>query len=221
MQVMGMSDLTQMANTGYTAGGDATMGKDAFLNLLVTQLQNQDPMNPTDSTEFTAQLAQFSELEGIENVNANLEDLKTLQINQSYTEAVSYIGKNVLAGGDTVFINDRVPEDVNFHLASEASTVYVSIYNPYGSLIDTIQTDGLSAGNHRIAWDGYDRSGYALPDGGYTFDVQAVDGSGDPVSSQSLITDAITGVNYTGGSPVLVTAARQIPLSEVFEVQEP
>lgn len=220
MQIMEMSELTAMSNTEYNASGDATLGKDAFLTLLVTQLQNQDPMNPADSTEFTAQLAQFSELEAMENVNSNLEDLKTLQINQSYTEAVTFIGKNVLAGGDSVYINDGVPEDVNFHLAGDASTVYVSIYNAYGSLIDTIQTQALPAGNNAVAWDGYDRSGYALPDGGYTFEVQAVDASGESVSCKPLITDAVIAVNFTGGNPVLVTHDRQIPLSDVFEVQE-
>ncbi len=220
MQMMGMTDLTAMGNTTYTSGGDATMGKDAFLTLLVTQLQNQDPMNPSDSTEFTSQLAQFSELEGIENVNANLEDLKTLQTNQSYSQAVSYIGKNVLASGNTVFINSGVPEDVKFNLAADASTAYVSVYNAYGSLIDTIQTGALTAGNQSVAWDGHDVSGYALPDGGYTVDIQAVDASGGSVTCAPLVVDAVTGVNFTGASPVLVTPSRQIPFTDVFQVEE-
>ncbi len=221
MESVQMNELTAMGNTSYTAQGDPTMGKDAFLTLLVTQLQNQDPMNPSDSTEFTAQLAQFSELEGIENVNSNLEDLKSLQINQSYTQATSFIGKNVMAAGDSVHIREGVPEDVNFYLASDAAIAYVAVYNQHGSLIDTIQADNLTAGHKAVAWDGYDQSGYHLPDGGYTFEVQAVDAAGDSVSTTSLVTDTVTAVNFTGANPVLVTSDRQIPMADVFEVQEP
>src|SRR5210317_754089 len=85
------------------AGGKSNvMGKDDFLNLLITQLQNQDPLKPTDSTEFTAQLAQFSSLEQLGNVNENLKQLQDFQASINNSQAVSLIGKEITATGNSL-----------------------------------------------------------------------------------------------------------------------
>ena len=90
-------DASTSQNMELTAMTSKVMDKDDFLNLLITQLQNQDPLNPTDSTEFTAQLAQFSSLEQLNNVNQNLQTLQLYQASINNAQTVSFIGKEVTA----------------------------------------------------------------------------------------------------------------------------
>ena len=93
MDVNALSATAGTAAASTAAAASKTMGKEAFLKLLITQLQYQDPMNPADSTEFTAQLAQFSSLEQLSNVNENLNTLKLYQASMNNSQAVSFIGK--------------------------------------------------------------------------------------------------------------------------------
>ena len=111
------------------------MDKDAFLNLLVTQLQNQDPLNPTDSVEFTAQLAQFSSLEQLSNVNDNLEQLQNYQASINNSQAVSLIGKDITAKGNALQLKDGGPAGCNFSLDGSAAIVTISLYDSTGEFV--------------------------------------------------------------------------------------
>jgi len=120
MSIIGLEPVTVDSSTFQTSE-DNTLGKDDFLNLLITQLQNQDPLSPMDSTEFSAQLAQFSSLEQLSNVNENLETLLLYQGSLNNSQAVSFIGKTITASGDSVLITDGIPDNIHFELAGDAS----------------------------------------------------------------------------------------------------
>ena len=111
------------------------LGKDDFLQLLVTQLQNQDPLNPMDSTEFTAQLAQFSSLEQLYNVNDNLDSLGTNQLTMNNTQTVSMIGKSAWAYGNIVQKSGSDDVRLHFALKGKAEETMVNIYNPQGDFV--------------------------------------------------------------------------------------
>src|SRR3989337_4601749 len=114
------------------------MGKDAFLKLLVTQLQNQDPLNPTDNTEFVAQLAQFSSLEGIQNLNTSLGDMKgSMNALQEFGSA-SLIGKNAKAESSS-FVYGGAPSKLGFSLGSDASSATLIIREPSGKAVKEIE----------------------------------------------------------------------------------
>ena len=117
----------------------SVLGKDDFLNLLVAQLRNQDPLKPMESTEFTAQLAQFSSLEQLYNVNDNLGDLETSQAAMHNNQAVSMIGKTAWARGSIVQKADNAPVDLHFGLDKAASETMVNIYDAQGNFIKQFQ----------------------------------------------------------------------------------
>ena len=174
MSVVGI-DAAGPSNNALSAPNPNILGKDDFLTLLVTQLQHQDPLNPQDSTEFTAQLAQFSSLEQLGNVNDNLEYLKLAMSSANNTEAVSLIGKQIIAAGNSIQLDDGAGVACNFELAGDTSAVAVNIYDTNGNFIRAFEGGALNAGAHALEWDGKDSEGKSVPDGAYTFEVLAVD----------------------------------------------
>lgn len=197
------------------------MGKDAFLKLLVTQLQNQDPLNPADSTEFTAQLAQFSSLEQLSNINQNLETLNLFQSSINNAQAVSLIGKEILASGNALEKLGSQPLNCEFDLASNASRVVVSIYDATGGFVTDLVGASMPAGRGSLVWDGRDRNGNLVPDGIYTFEIQAEGSDGQKIDASSLIRGQVDGVSLDGTTPFLMVGERRVAFGSVLQVSTP
>lgn len=211
---------SQEGQTSSITDSNSTLGKDDFLTLLVAQLQNQDPLNPMDGTDFTAQLAQFSSLEQLQNINTNLESMHTTETIQTYSNAVSFIGKIVTALGNQIYVNDGVSEEIQFELSENAAGVYVSIYDEDGNYIQSLEYGAMSAGTQSLSWDGYDYLGNQSPDGTYQYNITAVDSDGSEVDVSTLTADTVTGVNYKDGQAYLITANQEIPLGDVVQVMD-
>jgi len=206
----------------YDPGASSTaMGKDDFLTLLITQLQNQDPLNPADSTEYTAQLAQFSSLEQLSNVNANLEYMQLYQASINNAQAVSFIGKEIIALGDEVRVTEGQAQSCRFELNGDASGVVVNIYDAGGKLVKTIEQGAMNAGRHNVEWDGTDQSGNAVADGDYTFEVQAVDAAGQDVEALTYSSGLVKGVTFIEGVTYFLVGNQKIPISDIVEVVQP
>lgn len=220
---MAIDAITQAAASGISgaAGVSQSMGKDAFLKLLVTQLQNQDPLSPADSTEFTAQLAQFSSLEQLNNINQNLETLNLFQSSINNAQAVSLIGKEVLARGNALEKRDNLPLDCEFDLESNASRVVVSIYDATGGFVTDLVGATLPAGRHSLVWDGRDRNGSPAADGIYSFEIQAEGVDGTKVAASSLIRGQVKGVSLDGSTPLLMIGERRVAFGSVLQVSTP
>ena len=122
-------DSNAVSADTQTGGPLKILGKNDFLNLLVTQLQHQDPLNPAESTEFTAQLAQFSSLEQLNNINDNLKNMELFQTSVTNSQAVSYIGKEITARGNTVQLESGLPAECQFELEARAALAVISVYN--------------------------------------------------------------------------------------------
>jgi len=198
------------------------MGKDDFLQLLVTQLSHQDPMNPMDGQEFAAQLAQFSSLEQLSNMNETLNQSldSDVMLAQSISNnmAVGLIGHDVLTVG-----NDLSPDDssINFQLSAPAVTVAIDVRDDQGHLVRQLSATGLDQGIHHLAWDGKDASGNPLPVGDYTFSVSALDGSGVAVSSLPVQQFTVEGIRYIDGQAWLNTGQGVVAMGDVLEVLDP
>lgn len=165
MDVNALSTVTGTTKGSTASAASKTMGKDAFLKLLVTQLQHQDPLNPADSTEFTSQLAQFSSLEQLSNVNDNLNMLKLYQASMNNAQAVSFIGKDIVSKGKTLQVTPGQPVSCEFSLGADAKRVAVSIYDAAGNFVKDIRATALKAGAQSLSWDGKDRNGNTVADG--------------------------------------------------------
>lgn len=219
MSISGLENIGSAANPVSNPGNDI-LGKDDFLSLLITQLQYQDPINPMDSTEFTAQLAQFSTLEQLNNVNSNLELSQLYQASINNSQAVGFIGKTVNAFGNMASVADGVADSITFKLAKDASDVIVHIYNSDGNLIRTIQPGALKSGEHNLEWDGADNDGNEVPDATYTFEVVATDSAGNPVSATTFITALVSGVSFRDNTTYLLAGNQEVPIGSVFKVIE-
>ena len=194
------------------------MGKDDFLNLLVAQLQHQDPLNPLESNEFTAQLAQFSSLEQLNNINQNLVYLHQYQASIKDSQAVSFIGKTVEAVGNTVQIDNGNPGKIHFDLADNAEVMQVNLYDPFGGYVQTIDMGALNKGRHSLQLPGWDQQGNQLPDGRYTFEIMGVGTAGKPVAATPFVSARVTGVSFGNETTYVLAGDSMIPVSEIRKV---
>ena len=216
---MSVSDVYSQASTPK-AEENSVMGKDDFLTLLVAQLQHQDPLNPAESTEFTAQLAQFSSLEQLQNIESTLSGFEVYQSTLNNIQSSGFIGKTVTATGSMFGVNGGNPDPIRFDLVNDADSVYIQIYDKFGGFVTDIQAGARQAGEQQMAWDGRDSNGTAVADGSYTFTVMAMNADGAIVSSNSYTTGVVTGVDYKTGATNLLINDREVPISSVIRIEE-
>jgi flagellar basal-body rod modification protein FlgD len=203
------------------AAQQPVLGKEDFLHLLITQLQNQDPLNPTDHTEFTAQLAQFSSLEQLSNVNDNLEQLQNFQASTNNSQAVSLLGKEITANGNFLRLSDGEPIGCDFSLGRDAAAVVVNIYDSTGEFVKAFESEDLSSGRQTLIWDGTDRNGNPAKDGNYTFEILAADTNGKNVNVTAFFTGTVNTVTFENNTPFLISEGQKIALGDVIQVATP
>lgn len=200
-------------------GAKNSLGKEAFLTLLVTQLQNQDPLKPMEDKEFTAQLAQFSSLEEMKNISKSVDGLVASQTSSSKTTAVGFIGKEVTALGGSVAVSGGAASQLRYELEKDASTVNIQISDASGMVVRVIEKSSASSGTNSLTWDGRDSQGSALPDEDYTFEVKAVDPTGTAVPAKTTMRGVVSSVKYELGEPYLMIGSVKVALSNVMEVR--
>lgn len=179
-----------------------TLGQDAFLTMLVAQLQNQDPLNPMDGTDFSAQLAQFSQLEQLIHLNDSMEAMANAFSQSSEDDVVSYIGKQVTGNVDSMNVEAGVVTGGFYNLGTP-SDVMITITDSEGKTVKTMYEGQQSAGSHIISWDGTDSAGNAVKDGTYNYTVMANSGAGF-TKVPSTITGKVEGVAYNNEKAYLV-----------------
>ncbi len=213
-----IADLMSTMNAKKAGTGDSVQADtDKFMTLLVTQLKNQDPLNPLDNAQVTSQMAQLSTVTGIDKLNATLQALQgSYQASQSL-QAASLIGRGVLMSGSNIALADGKAV-FGLEMAEPADNVVVTIRNSAGTAVRSMNLGAMEAGIAPLAWDGKTDSGAAAANGNYTFDITAVRG-GDKVSATALnygdVLSVTTGaqgvsVNVSGGNSVKLADIRQI-----------
>ena len=207
--------------TELTSSQAPVLGKEDFLHLLITQLQNQDPLNPADATEFTAQLAQFSSLEQLNNVNDNLEQLQNFQASTNNSQAVSMLGKEITAKGNYLQLTAGEPIDCDFSLDRDAAVVAVSIYDSTGEFVKAFDREDLVAGRHTLVWDGTDRNGNPTKDGNYTFEILAADANDQNVNVTTFFTGTVNTVTFENNTPYFISGDQKIAFGDVIQVATP
>lgn len=182
--------VTSVQNTGgataAAASGTSQIGatQDRFLKLLVTQMKNQDPLNPLDNAQVTSQMAQLSTVTGIDKLNATVQSLSSSLLASQSLQAVSMIGHPVLVEGNGITLgNGKAYAAVE--LAQPADTLSVSINDGSGRTVRTLQLGAQDRGIVNVTWDGMTDSGSLAPDGAYT--LQAVAGLGGVTSAAATL----------------------------------
>ena len=186
------------------AGGNASEAgtADRFLKLLVTQLQNQDPLNPMDNAELTSQMAQINTVTGIEKLNQSIQSMHTSFLQTQALQGASLVGRDVTVDGNQLaLIQGRLQG--GFSLAGPADAVQVDILSPSGQVVDSLQLGAQDGGRHGFDWDA---SAVSDPSG-YVFRVTAKRGAAE-VASTPLMLDRVTSVGLDGSSGLVLTLER-------------
>ena len=205
-----------LAAATNSATGKQALGKDAFLQLLVTQLKNQNPLDPQDNSEFVAQLAQFSSLEGITTLNTTVSGIAGNYNSSQALQASSLVGRSVIAQTDKAVVDTS--KSLNGSVVVPASgAVSVTIKDTEGKVVRTIDMGTQKAGNASFIWDGKDASGAVAAAGTYTFTASATyDGKATSLITYLPATVNSVTISQTGGELMLNLAGLgSVALSKV------
>ena len=217
--------IGSISNVGAaTTASEATksggvMGKDEFLQLMVAQLKNQDPMNPMNSEEYASQLAQFSSLEQLIEVNETLAgqqgmDAAMVDI-MNASSALGVIGKEVLALGGSVEVTGEGNESLTIGVGGDGGMGVLRILDENGIEVGTRDLGFVGPGRQEITLG---EATEDLEPGIYSYEVKVMDDAWNTVEVQSFSRVLIDGVRYGPGGPVLISGNLEIPLASVVEV---
>lgn len=221
MPLTGVSDSATTTGTGQSGQSQAKLEEDLnrFLNLLVTQLKNQDPLDPMDSSEFTSQLVQFASVEQQIYQNANLEKLLKLQEAGQTSTMVDYIGMTVEVEGKTLPLENGQAE-FTYTMPAGARSANITITDENGVTVMKRDAD-TDPGKHTFEWNGEKDNGGTATDGTYNVLVSGLDHNGELLQINHTVFGRVTGASAENGFPVL-TLAGDIPadLSKLISVKE-
>ncbi len=225
MDAQSISSILNSASsstTGATTSSD-TLGKDEFLKLLISQLQNQDPLEPMKDQEYVAQLAQFSSLEQLQIMNTTLTQnaqysaLLSQTINN--TMATSLIGKEITADCNSVGVTSGSGADITFKSGGFAVSGIITITDANGTIVRSLDVSNLQSGSNSVHWNGKDDLGNDVASGDYTYQVDLKDTDGTAVTVSNYRTGTVDSVKYVDGQAYLLVDGAYIPLAQVREVK--
>jgi len=209
----------QPASTSSSSAADsATALQNRFMTMLLTQMKNQDPLNPMDNAQVTSQMAQLSTVSGIGQMNTTLSSLMgSLQSSQSM-QAVNLIGKSVVVPGNSITLSSGAGQ-FGVNLTTAAANVQAVIKNSAGAVVDTMNLGSLPAGASAINWNGLTSTGATAPDGQYTFSITAANGS-TPVTAAALSVGLVSSVatGGTNGAQLNIPNLGPINYSDVLQI---
>ncbi len=211
--------------------------------MLMTQLTNQDPLNPMDGSEFAAQLAQFTSVEQLLSLNETLagqgeifnllaetmgeslvaqgEMLGLLAESLNRSAATSLIGRSVDVPGNAVHWDGATPAPLVVELDAPAAMLQITIRDENGEAIQTFTIEGAEAGRQEVLWDGLDAAGHPLPEGVYTVEVQAVDEAGSPVGAMPLMQGVVDRVSFGPDGVLVWVNGQAVPYTDIRSIGGP
>lgn len=206
----------------FRSTGESELDKNAFMKLMLTQMKNQDPMNPIQAHEMAAQLAAFTSVEQLQNLNSTMQEMKKEQSPTVNFEALNFIGKS--ASGDSSEIlrqKDDKTHPLKFILPREADTTEIRIRNSQGEVVRTLKLNSLKAGENAVTWNGQDERGMNTPPDNYQMFIEAKDKMGSKILAETKFDGTITGVNFSAQGPILMVGNQSIRLSDVKKIVDP
>ena len=182
---------TSTTSTSSTSSSGGTATEDRFLKLLVTQMQNQDPLNPMDNSQVTSQMAQINTVNGIDKLNTAIASLGSQFLQMQTLQGASLVGRGVLVEGKQLVMNDSGKGTGGFDLSGAADSVKVQVLNAAGQVVDTMDLGAETSGRHGFTWT---PPSTVTDTSGLTFRVTATSGTAN-VSTTSLMADNVVAVS--------------------------
>ena len=220
------NSVATSSSTSTTSTDSVQADQDKFMLLLVTQLKNQDSLNPMDNAAMTSQLAQLSTVTGINKVNATLESLRADQASAQSMTATNLIGKGVLVAGKGIELSTATAADgtkssssvFGVELGTAADVVDINIVDKTGKTVRTMSMKSADAGTYPITWDGTKDDKTVAEAGSYTFTVKATTGGKALDNATPLQLAAVASVSTGGAGVKLNTSLGHFTLAEIKEV---
>jgi flagellar basal-body rod modification protein FlgD len=215
---MAVSGINGTTSTSGLAGSRATIAEnfDTFLQLLTTQLRNQNPLDPLDTNQFTQQLVQFTSVEQQLKTNEFLEAMMTASQGASNAQAVSYVGKVVTASGNKA---ELVNGQAQWHFAvDQPANIIATVRDMDGNVVYT-KTGSVEQGESVFTWDGVGTDGRKRPDSSFSITIEARNEDGQLIDVATEMTGEVTGVDFSGSEPVLIVGTARVNLSAVMSVR--
>ena len=202
---MKIMDYASVASTASSQPqqGKRELDRDAFMRLLTTQMQSQDPLSPTDNTEFVAQLSQFTSLERMEQVARSVELMALGLSANTSAQMVNFVGRQVEARTDKVAVTSKGVSAMTFEVKGEPTTLSVEVRDAQGKLVRTLEPQAPWTGRQALGWDGLDDAGLKVPEGTYTVKVVAQDMQNKNMPVETRAQMSVRGVHYASGTPRL------------------
>lgn len=226
MQTSQVNNVTYLNDTQVNKGtGKSELGKDDFLKLMLEQLKYQDPLNPMESNEYSAQLAQFSSLEQLQNMNTSLKE--SLNANYALATAVNntmstnLIGKEVKLRGSEIFYTGQDSHKLAYKLGADAKSAQIKIKDESGKVVRTIDLENTKAGEYRVDWDFKDNAGKQLSHGKYTVSLEAEGVSSGDIATELYQVGLVNAMRFTETGSKVVINDREYALSDVYEIINP
>jgi flagellar basal-body rod modification protein FlgD len=191
-----------------------------FLNLFITQLKNQSPLNPMDHFQMASQIAQFNSLDTLNRIHQSIEVLNSFQSSMNSLQTAGLIGKKVERESQYLSVQGGRASEGCYQL-SRPGKVKIEIYDEKGQLIRTLEEGFKDASRQTLTWDGKSQGGLIQPDGRYSFKVTAVDEKGQPVPVQISRIDTVTKVQFENGQIYLYLGHEKITLGDVKAILNP
>lgn len=188
----------------------------SFLQLLTTQLENQDPLSPLDTNQFTQQLVEFAGVQQQINTNDSLSTLVSLQQTAQSSQALQFVGKTAVVKGNTATMTSS---EATWTLdIPTASNVTINIANSSGQTVYT-STAAVAAGNNQVFnWNGLGSDGTQNPDGNYTLTATAKDSNGNTVAVTTSVAGVVSSVDLTQSPPLLSIGSQTFTVNQVESI---
>jgi flagellar basal-body rod modification protein FlgD len=223
-----MADTTPITSTGATQSANKTQlaqqvlnsNFSQFLRLLTTQLQNQDPLNPMDSAQFTQQLVMYSQVEQQLATNTKLDNLTSLTMNSSLSLALGYVGKDITYTSAELNFDGATPVDISYNLTEAATSATMNILDDEGNVVYTT-TVSDTTGLNKVTWDGTTTQGPTAESGTYSIQLVATDETGNTSNITTAVTGLVRGIENQDGVPNLLVGDRAVPLDIVINASTP
>ena len=198
-----------------TAASQLAGNFDEFLQMLTTQLQNQDPLSPLDPNQFTQELVQFSSVEQQIQTNTSLNTLISLQQNAQVTSALGFVGRTVVVNGSMAQLNNG--QAVWNYSASKPGTATINVSDSTGKVVYST-TQAVSPGPQSFTWNGQTTNGNVLTKGTYTISITATDANGQSVGVATQTQGTVTGVDVSQTPPALTVNGQSYPLNQILQI---
>ncbi len=193
------------------------LGSEVFLRLLVTQLQSQDPTNPTQNEDFVAQLAQFTTLEQATN---STDLLQQLVDQRSELDIVSLLGRDIITEGDILTLDKDNEPVLSYVLEADTRKVTVQILDKDGNIVRNLDVDQIQkSGSHEVTWDGLDNNGNRPPEGPYQYTIQALNEDEKAVKVKTFSQERVASLLPGTDNPVVVASGRTYGTKDIFSIR--